>query len=151
MQSKSFEDQIQTILERDKRYSIEAYCFVREVLDFMHESVSSGDKRHVTGQQLLEGIREFGLSQYGPLTAFVLDEWGVKRCEDFGEMVFNMIDAEILSKTPTDSKDHFKGGYDFETVFRKPFVPSAKSSKVSATNERGEKTGDVDLTGSSAS
>ena len=85
----------------------------------------------MSGQQLLEGIREFALRQYGPMAITVLDEWGVRRCEDFGEIVFNLVDHGhgLFGKTETDSREDFKGGYDFEEAFKKPFLPGQRTEK----------------------
>jgi uncharacterized repeat protein (TIGR04138 family) len=82
--------------------------------------------RHITGQELLEGIREYALKEYGPMALTVLAEWGIHRAEDFGEIVFNMVEHGILSKTETDSRKDFQGGYDFEKAFRAPFQPSSR-------------------------
>jgi uncharacterized repeat protein (TIGR04138 family) len=72
---------------------------------------------------LLAGIRDYGLQQYGPMTLIVLHEWGIRSCEDFGEIVFNMVENALLAKTDKDSREDFKGGYKFEDAFRKPFLP----------------------------
>jgi uncharacterized repeat protein (TIGR04138 family) len=58
----------------------------------------------------------------------VLEEWGIKRCVDFGEIVFNMVEISLLAKTDRDSREDFQGGYDFEDAFRKPFLPQTKSA-----------------------
>ena len=135
MQPLNFEEVLKTILDRDRRYHREAYLFLREALDFSQKiatKVSKNEVRHVTGQELLEGVRQYGLAQYGPMTETLLIEWGVTRCEDFGEMVFNMVDSGLLSKTDTDSREDFKGGYQFADAFRTPFLPSkAKNPPVS--------------------
>jgi uncharacterized repeat protein (TIGR04138 family) len=60
----------------------------------------------------------------------VLQEWGVRQCEDFGEIVFNMVEGGVLSKTSKDSREDFKGGYDFESTFRVPFLPAEKKKVV---------------------
>ena len=133
MQEQDFETVIEAVLKRDPRYQRDAYVFVREALDFTQKKVCKDIKkgiRHVSGQELLAGIRDFGLSQYGPMTLLVLQEWGVHACEDFGEIVFNMVEGGILSKTPSDSRDDFKGGYDFNKTFRDPFLPSTKAPCV---------------------
>lgn len=126
------DDILDSIRQRDPRYSLDAYHFVREALDHTQKQQAKGRKaepRHVTGQELTEGIRAFALDQFGPMAITVLDEWGVRSCEDFGEIVFNMIEARLLGKTDKDSRDDFKGGYDFHEAFRKPFLPSgAKQS-----------------------
>ena len=94
---------------------------------------SGGDKdmvegkiRHVSGQELLAGIRSYALEQFGPMTLTVLNEWGVRRSEDFGELVFNMVENHLLAKTKKDSREDFKDGYDFDEAFRQPFVPAKK-------------------------
>mgnify|MGYP003347060497 CR=1 FL=1 len=91
----NFEEGVDAILAKDNRYTREAYFFVRESLDVAQKRFakaggkSAKDKRaHVSGQQLLEAIRAHALEQFGPLTLMVLEEWGVRRCEDFGELVF---------------------------------------------------------------
>src|SRR5205807_6805959 len=107
---------------------------LKEALDFSQKLASKVNKnevRHVSGQELLEGVRQYALAQYGPMTETLLNEWGVRCCEDFGEMVFNMVDSGLLSKTDTDSREDFKGGYQFVDAFRAPFLPSkAKSPPV---------------------
>ena len=108
---------IEKIVEADNRYKIEAYDFVMETLAF---TLGKLDKpRHVSAQELLEGIREYALEQFGVMTRAVFEHWGINSSEDFGEIVFNMVVAGLMSKTVKDSKDDFKNGYDFEEVFGK--------------------------------
>lgn len=131
MHEKSFEEVLEQIVAKDQRYTRDAYLFVREALDFAQKSVAKeakGQMRHITGQELLGGIRDFALQQFGPMAMLVLEEWGVKRCEDFGEIVFNMVEANLLAKTETDSREDFKGHYDFFETFRKPFMPESKTA-----------------------
>lgn len=131
MQAINFDEVLESIIAKDLRYHREAYLFVREGLDFTQKSIGKQNKnevRHITGQELLAGLREYGLNQYGPLAATVLAEWGVQRCEDFGEIVFNMVEHGLLSKTEKDSRDDFKGGYDFHAAFCEPFLPSSKKT-----------------------
>ena len=131
MQAPKFEEVLERILAKDPRYAREAYFFVREALDFTQKiAVKSGREkvRHVTGQELLDGIREFALEQYGPMTPLLLGEWGLTRCEDFGELVFNMVEAGLLAKTKKDTREDFKGGYDFDDAFRRPFRPTRQSA-----------------------
>lgn len=118
------------VLERDPRYARPAYHFVCEALDHTQSrhQRSSHRKRHVTGQELLDGIRQYALEQFGPMTCLVFDEWGIRNCSDFGEIVFNMIEHKILSKTETDTREDFKNGLDFEQAFRHPFSPSRQPS-----------------------
>lgn len=131
--SLNVEEVLETIIAKDPRYSREAYHFVREALDVAQRHFTKASTKaakdkpaHVSGQQLLEGIRAHALEQFGPLTLMVLEEWGVRRGEDFGEIVFNMVETSLLGKTENDSREDFKGGYDFFEAFRKPYLPKGK-------------------------
>jgi uncharacterized repeat protein (TIGR04138 family) len=134
MHEANIDENIELILQKDPRYPRDAYLLVRDALDFTkkrtpgREEVQT-DQEHVTGQELLTGIREYVLAQYGPMAITVLEEWGITRCEDFGEIVFNVVEAGLFSKTETDSRDDFQNGYDFEEAFRKPFLPQSKTAK----------------------
>jgi len=130
MQEVSFEEGIESIFARDSRYQPDAYRFVRTALEFTKTSAPDrckvpgvADPVHVTGQELLAGIRAYALEEFGPMVVTVLGEWGVTRCEDFGEVVFNMIDAGMFAKTDKDSREDFQNGYTFEEAFRRPFLP----------------------------
>lgn len=136
MQAVEFEAVLERIVTADPRYHREAYLFLRESLSFTQklsakhrESVRDlSVENHVSGQQLLEGIRQFALEQFGPMTKSVLNEWGINTCEDFGEIVFNLVEHDLLRKTEQDSRADFKGGYDFFEAFRKPYLPEMKSA-----------------------
>ncbi len=129
MQEVSFEEALELVQAKDPRYTRDAYLFVREALDHTQKTIgkdSRGRIRHVTGQELLVGIRDFALVQYGPMAITLLEEWGIHNCADFGEIVFNMIEVGWLAKTDKDSRDDFQGGYEFYDAFRKPYLPSHK-------------------------
>ena len=113
---------LQNILERDPRYTVDAYLFVRSGLDFTVRRLEK--PRHVSGQELLDGIREFALAEFGPMTKTVLNKWGISRTEDVGEIVFNMVEAGLLGKTSDDRREDFMNGYDFDEAFLKPFRPA---------------------------
>src|SRR5678815_4819064 len=128
MQEVTFEEKLEQIIVADPRYHRDAYGFVREALDFTQKQFEkverereqarpSGqpqEEKHVTGQQLLEGIQQCALIQFGPMTMTVLEEWGIRNCQDFGNIVFNMVEFELLRKTETDSRKDFEDGYNFE-------------------------------------
>lgn len=129
MEERNFNEVLDKIVAADPRYHREAYDFVREALDFTQKIVAQSAKgpiRHIKGQELLAGIRDYALSIYGPMALMVLVEWGIHRCEDFGEIVFNLVESGILSKTPEDSREDFKGGYDFIKAFKEPFLPKSR-------------------------
>jgi uncharacterized repeat protein (TIGR04138 family) len=129
MQEINFDEKVEMILAKDSRYAREAYAFVRESLDHTQKNIgkeNKGQVRHITGQELLEGIRQFALNQFGPMVVTVLEEWGVRNSRDFGEIVFNMVEIELLAKTENDNRDDFNNGYDFTDAFRKPFWPATR-------------------------
>ena len=131
MQEINFDEAVELILTRDPRFSRDAYTFVREALDYTQKIIGKearGAIRHVSGQELLEGIRKFALNQFGPMTTTVFEEWNIRHCRDFGEIVFNMVEIGLLAKTEKDTRDDFQNGYDFTEAFRKPFQPQGKSS-----------------------
>jgi len=99
----------------DARYKPDSYEFLMQALHYTQSKLKV--KTHVTGQQLLEGIREFAIEQWGPMAKTVFKHWGITRTEDFGNIVFNMVHKRLLSKTEEDSLNDFKDVYDFEVVF----------------------------------
>jgi uncharacterized repeat protein (TIGR04138 family) len=123
MKNPNTEELLQGILTRDPRYTGDAYVFVRAGLDYTVRRLKN--PRHVSGQELLDGIREFALMEFGPMTKTVLNEWGIQRTEDVGEIVFNMVETGLLGKTDKDSRADFANGYDFDEAFRKPFRPQS--------------------------
>ena len=60
----------------------------------------------------------------------VLNTWGLKRTEDIGEIVFNLVDSGKLRKTAEDSRKDFSGGYDFADAFAVPFLPTTRTESV---------------------
>lgn len=145
MQKPSFAEAVEEIAQHDPRFDRDAYLFVREGLDFTVKMLKKNPQappvhRHVSGQELLDGLRRCALEQFGPMTKTVLQHWGIKQCEDFGEIVFNMVGKGILGKTEQDRREDFKGGYDFDEAFVRPFQPvrhnRRRPSRSSARTDR---------------
>jgi uncharacterized repeat protein (TIGR04138 family) len=134
---KDFPAVIRTIRAKDPRYGEGAYHFVRHALDHTISNIKRtgkqpGAKRnHVSGQQLLDGIRIYALEQYGPMAKTLLETWKINSCEDFGEIVFNLVEHGILGKTDEDSREDFSGGYTFKEAFADPFLPKSRRSSAS--------------------
>ncbi|MDB6072558.1 MAG: protein restricted to Verrucomicrobia-Planctomycetes group [Verrucomicrobiaceae bacterium] len=124
-----FEEAVQLSIDRDPRYTQEAYEFVREALHVSVKKFCNGDDgQHVAGQQLLEGAREHALKEYGPMAAFILRQWGVTQGIDIGHIVYNLINAKYFGRSQGDSLDDFAGGPDFEESLSKPFLPQKVKS-----------------------
>ena len=109
---KTFEQFLEDMAERDPRYRPEAYAFLMQALSFTVSRLEA--PRHVTGRELLLGIRDLALQQYGPMAKPVFDHWGVRETLDFGRMVFQLVDAGLLGRTETDRLEDFDRQYDFE-------------------------------------
>ena len=131
---------IAKLLKEDRRYPFEAYLFVFEALSYAQNVLEMGDEspsepveggetaaedepteRHVSGQELCKAIRRYALEQYGYMAKTVLNNWGIHRTGDFGEIVFNLIRIGQMRKTPHDRREDFDDVYDFDTTFREDF------------------------------
>jgi uncharacterized repeat protein (TIGR04138 family) len=146
----NFAEVVEQICEKDLRFSSDAYHFVQEGLNHTLKSLKRGGQhahRHVSGQELLHGLREFALKEYGPMSKAVLNEWGIKTTDDIGQIVFNLVSASVLGKNDTDSPSDFKNVFTFDDAFVKPFVPrkvalparktsSTKTKKRSSTGKK---------------
>jgi len=129
MIGKDFSEVVELIRTEDPRYDKSAYYFVRHGLDHTLKSLKAqagSASNHVCGQELLLGIRDYALEQYGPMALTLLQNWGIHECDDFGEIVFNLVEFGVLGKTENDRREDFSGGYDFYDAFVVPFIPKAK-------------------------
>jgi uncharacterized repeat protein (TIGR04138 family) len=141
MRAENFDKILDQIVEKDPRFHRDAYLFVREALDHTQRIVAKAfrgaakpESKHVSGQELLAGIRTCALELFGPMAFMVLEEWGVHRCEDFGEIVFNLIEygGGMFGKSERDSREDFKATWEFDEAFRQPFLPAAKRAQSPA-------------------
>jgi uncharacterized repeat protein (TIGR04138 family) len=113
------------MLEKAGPYPIEAFTFVRDGLSYtaqrVHENLDtlSDDERHISGQQLCLGLRDFAIEKYGMLARDVLAHWNVDRTDDFGRIVFAMINEGIMSKNDEDSIEDFRAVFDFDEAFNR--------------------------------
>lgn len=108
-------DPIEAILERDPRYRVDAYVFVHDALSHTVDKLRR--RRHVTGRELLDGIRELAVERFGLMALSVLNSWGVRTTDDFGNIVFNLVGAGLMGKTEDDKVEDFHAVYDFDEVF----------------------------------
>jgi uncharacterized repeat protein (TIGR04138 family) len=126
MQKIGFAETLDSIISSDPRYQRDAYVFLRDALDFttkQEKKIKGVSVRHVSGPQLLDGVRRYALKEFGPMVMTVFDNWGIHSCEDVGNIVFNLISAGVFGKTEDDSIEDFKNVYRFEEAFVKPFAP----------------------------
>ncbi len=114
------------VVRRDARYAYEAYEFIFEALKFTQIQLNRlprqaagetpGPQHHIRGRELLDGIRVYAQRQFGLMARTVFRMWGIHRTDDFGEIIFNLVDAELMSKTDEDTREDFHGVYDLDAA-----------------------------------
>ena len=140
MQDLEFAEIIELICKEDNRFDRKAYAFVRQALDQTVKELKRQHpqrvlkSQHVTARELLEGIRTYALEQFGPLAMTVLNSWSIRRCQDFGDIVFNLIEYNVFSKTESDRREDFGDLFDFDDAFVKPFRPARPHRDLLGTN-----------------
>jgi len=125
----SFEEAVERSAQQDPRYLPGAYDFVRDALHLAVKKYCAGDEaQHVSGQQLLEGVRDLALKEYGPMALTILQQWGLNQGIDVGNIVYNLIGVGYFGKSEGDSLEDFDHGYKFEEAFTAPFLPVSQRS-----------------------
>lgn len=133
---------LEELLQAEPRYSLQAYLFVRESLEYAHKVMGLGTKfpeaagteldipqeHHVTAQELCEAARRHALDQYGLMSRIVLKQWGIESTSDIGEVVFNLIRIQVMKKSKRDRREDFDGVFDFHEAFDKSFRITAPPS-----------------------
>ena len=119
------------IVRRDPRYAYEAYQFVQEALEFTQKKLGRRPtpekpedvepQHHVRGWELLEGIRDLALREYGLMARTVFRMWGIEKTDDFGEIVFNLVESNLMSKTDEDNRKDFQNVYDLDEALVKNY------------------------------
>lgn len=105
--------------ENNPRYSEAAYLFVLSSLQYAIERLE--EPRHISGQELAEGVRDLAIEQYGPLARTVLEHWGIHSTSDMGRIVYALIDCRVLIKQDSDSLEDFRNVFDFEDAFDRDY------------------------------
>lgn len=134
--------QLRSIIERDSRYKLEAYYYVLETLDFARSQLgmgycestsvpfSPGDEEldepenvvpHISGTELCQAIRIRAVGMFGLMAKTVFQQWGITQTDDFGEIVYNMVEAGKMQEASGDCREAFHQVYDFQTVFHDHF------------------------------
>ena len=135
------------LLDRDRRYPLEAYIFVREGLAYASNVLNLGNEttveepepelqleldatqeelmplkeRHLTGQELCDAIRVYAINEFGYMARLVLEKWGITQTQDFGNVVYNMIEVGLMKKSANDCREHFDDVYDFSNAFERDY------------------------------
>ena len=112
-----FLQEIEAVAEQDGRYARAAYLFIYDALQHTVEKLGKTsmprEQRHVSGRDLVYGISEYALNRFGPMARTVFEHWGVHQTRDFGEIVFNLVNGNLMSRTDDDCIDDFDNVYEF--------------------------------------
>jgi uncharacterized repeat protein (TIGR04138 family) len=127
---------LEQVVDEYGRYPLEAFEFVRHGLNFTVQRIH-GEARsksetacHVSGQQLAWGLRNYAVMRYGVLASTVLNHWGINRTNDFGKIVFTMVEFKLMQKTDEDDLRDFDSVFDFDTAFAPPERPVREPTKM---------------------
>ncbi len=119
---------IEQAIREDGRYPPEAFEFLQRGLEYATRMVYGADvpegPRHVTGQQLCEGLRRLALETWGPLAPMVLRRWNIRTTRDFGEMVFLLVNMQLMGKQDSDRIEDFDDVYEFDEAFASYEIPT---------------------------
>jgi uncharacterized repeat protein (TIGR04138 family) len=132
---------LKRLLQEDPRYPVEAYEFVRDALGYAHDVMHLGQpaapqeesgetERHLTGQELCEASRRYALEQYGLMAKLVLNNWGIYSTSDIGEIVYNLIQIDLMRKSTHDRREDFDDVFDFQKAFQDEFDFAASLREV---------------------
>lgn len=114
---------LEDVVRKDSRYAYEAYEFVFSALAHSQKMLGKPSQdgelgpegtHHVSGPELLDGVRDLALREFGLMARTVFRMWGINNTSDFGEIVFNLIDANLMSKTQEDNRADFADVYDLD-------------------------------------
>jgi uncharacterized repeat protein (TIGR04138 family) len=111
----NLEARLKQVVEADGRYHVNAYRFLYEALDYTVRGLEK--RRHISGRELLDGIRRLALKEFGALATMVFHVWGVTKTGDFGDIVFNLVNASLMSRSDEDNRAEFDDVYEFRAVF----------------------------------
>src|SRR5437762_11882119 len=106
MQKIGFAEALESIVANNPRYHRDGYIFLRDALDFTtkrQKKIKGVSVRHVTGPELLDGVRQHAVKEFGPRVITVFDSWGIQSCAYVGHMVFNLFVAGVFGETDVDS------------------------------------------------
>jgi uncharacterized repeat protein (TIGR04138 family) len=104
---------------RERRFDEHAYLFVLSALEFCQARLT--ERRHITGRELAIACRDLALDRFGVLARHVLNYWGVRSTADLGDIVFTLVELNLLISQPTDTRDDFLAVFDFDEAFEQNY------------------------------
>ncbi len=104
---------------REPRFDERAYVFVLAALEYCQQRLD--ERRHISGRELALACRDLALERFGVMSRLVLEHWGVRTSADIGDVVFTLVDLELLMSQPTDTREEFSGVFDFDQAFEREY------------------------------
>lgn len=127
---------LEEVIKRDPRFAYEAYEFVFAALEYTQKMLDRApradeddDTNHVSGPELLAGICEFSKREFGLMARTVFRHWGINRTGDFGDIVFNLIEAKLMKKTPRDNRADFEDVFDLDKILVQGYRITARDTE----------------------
>ncbi|MEM9479522.1 MAG: Minf_1886 family protein [Verrucomicrobiota bacterium] len=133
-----FENALEIIIEGGSPFPADAYRFVRDSLRQSMKEIrrrESGEERHVSGPELLEGFRRKMLKEFGPMSRSVLENWNIASTGDVGSIVFQLIEAGTFVGSRKDTREDFEDVFDFTEAFDEPFLPESQRRRSALETE----------------
>jgi len=115
----STDELLDLLRERNPRFDPRSYSFVLDALNSVLNEL--GEKRHITGAELAEGVRHLAIGRFGPLARTVLEHWGIHSTRDVGSVVFALVEQKILTTQEGDCPEDFTDVFDFEEAFERNY------------------------------
>lgn len=126
-----YRSELAEVVRKDPRYAYEAYEFIYQALEFTQKRLGREPRReaaaegqpqhHVSGPELMIGVRDLALREFGLMARTVFRLWGINRTDDFGEIVFNLVESNLMSKTDEDHRTDFHNIYDLDEALVKGY------------------------------
>jgi len=121
----------------DPRYPYEAYEFLSEAVEYTQEMLGRAPleeedaetDHHVTGEELVRGAVELAIVEFGMMAPVVFRQWGIRDTDDVGNIVFNLIEANKLSRSDRDDITDFHALFDLDKALAEGFVMTAPTGK----------------------
>lgn len=104
---------------RERRFHEQAYLFVLAALEFQQSRLT--ERRHINGRELALACRDLALERFGVMARVVLEHWGITSTADLGDVVFALVESELLLSQPGDRREDFIGVYGFEDAFEREY------------------------------
>ena len=104
---------------REPRFDERAYLFVLSALEFCQQRLP--ERRHISGGELAHACRELALERFGVMSKLVLEHWGIRSTADIGDIVFTLVDLQLLISQAHDQRDDFVEIFDFEAAFERDY------------------------------